>query len=112
MILARRVFFRLALLLLTLSGANFGAAQQPIKDLKPTVILISLDGFRYDYLDKYSPPTLNALAKDGVRAKWMIPSFPTKTFPNHYAIATGLYPAHNGTVANNIYDFGEVFKIH
>lgn len=84
---------------------------QPIKDLKPTVILISLDGFRYDYLDKYQPKTLNQLAKNGVRAKWMIPSFPTKTFPNHYAIATGLYPSHNGIVENNVYDFGEVFSM-
>src|SRR5215471_6560295 len=55
-------------------------AQKPVTDLKPTIILISLDGFRYDYLDKYQPPVLNKLAKDGVRAKWMIPSFPTKTF--------------------------------
>jgi predicted AlkP superfamily pyrophosphatase or phosphodiesterase len=92
---------------------SFGlaSAQQPVKDLRPTVILISLDGFRYDYLDKYNPPTLNALAKDGVRAKWMIPSFPTKTFPNHYTIATGLYPEHHGIVENNVYDFGEVFKM-
>src|SRR5215212_4924383 len=73
-------------------------AQKPIKDLKPTVILISLDGFRYDYLEKYNPPTLNKLAKEGVRAKWMMPSFPTKTFPNHYTIVTGLYPAHHGIV--------------
>jgi predicted AlkP superfamily pyrophosphatase or phosphodiesterase len=93
------------LLLVTIS------AQKPIKDLKPTVILISLDGFRYDYLDKFNPPTLNRLAKDGVRAKWMIPSFPTKTFPNHYTIATGLYPSHNGIVENNVYDFGEVFTM-
>lgn len=86
-------------------------AQKPIKDLKPTVILISLDGFRYDYLEKFQPETLNKLAKTGVHAKWLIPSFPTKTFPNHYAIATGLYPEHNGIVENNIYDFGSVFGI-
>ena len=86
-------------------------SQETVKDLKPTVILISLDGFRYDYLDKYKPPTLNKLAKEGVRAKWMIPSFPTKTFPNHYTIATGLYPAHHGIVENNIYDFGTVFTM-
>ncbi len=86
-------------------------AQAPIKDLKPTVILISLDGFRWDYLDNYKPKTLGRLARDGVRAKWMIPSFPTKTFPNHYTIATGLYPAHHGIVENNVYDFGEVFTM-
>lgn len=87
------------------------SAQKPIKDLKPTVILISLDGFRADYLDKFKPPTLEKLAREGVRAKWMIPSFPSKTFPNHYAIATGLYPEHNGIVENNIYDFDSVFGL-
>ena len=107
----QRSRFILFILVLVAVHAHLIAAQQPVTDLKPTVILISLDGFRYDYLDKYSPPTLNALAKDGVRAKWMIPSFPTKTFPNHYTIATGLYPEHHGIVENNIYDFGEVFKI-
>jgi predicted AlkP superfamily pyrophosphatase or phosphodiesterase len=81
----------------------------PVKDLKPTVILISLDGFRYDYPEKFNPPTLNELAKNGVRAQWLIPSFPTKTFPNHYTVATGLYPEHHGIVENNIYDFGAVF---
>lgn len=86
-------------------------SQGKIRDLKPTVILISLDGFRYDYLDKYKPPMLTELAKNGVRAKWMIPSFPTKTFPNHYTIATGLYPQNHGIVENNVYDFGKVFSM-
>lgn len=99
------------LLILSVNFVQIYSQAKPIKDLKPTVILISLDGFRYDYLDKYSPPTLNQLAKNGVRAKWMIPSFPTKTFPNHYTVATGLYPAHHGIVENNVYDFGEVFTM-
>lgn len=85
--------------------------QAPVKDLKPTVILISLDGFRYDYVDKYEAPTIARLAKEGVRAKWMIPSFPTKTFPNHYTIVTGLYPANHGIVENNVFDFGTVFSM-
>ena len=80
------------------------SAQKPIKDLKPTVILIALDGFRADYLEKYQPTTLNRLAKNGVRAKWLIPSFPTKTFPNHYTVATGLYPDNHGIIENNMYD--------
>lgn len=79
-------------------------AQKPIKDLKPTVILVALDGFRPDYLEKYQPKTLNSLAKNGVRAKWLIPSFPTKTFPNHYTVATGLYPDNHGIIENNMYD--------
>ncbi len=104
----KKTCFLLALLLTFCVSIQ---AQQLIRDLKPTVILISLDGFRADYLEKFNPPELNRLAKEGVRAKWMIPSFPSKTFPNHYAIATGLYPEHNGIVENNIYDFGEVFGI-
>lgn len=107
-------FIRLlfAVCLITFCLAFSAAAQNRIKDLRPTVILISLDGFRYDYLDKFRPPTLTRLAKDGVRAKWMTPSFPTKTFPNHYTIVTGLYPEHHGIVENNVYDFGEVFMIN
>lgn len=97
-------------LALTFSLVAFG--QKPIRDLKPTVILISLDGFHPNYLEKYKPSTLNKLAKKGVRAKWMIPSFPTKTFPNHYTVATGLYPQNHGIIENNIYDFGTTFSLH
>lgn len=103
-------FFQPVLLLITFSVfVSVNVAQAPVKDLKPTVILISLDGFRYDYLEKYQPTVLNKLARDGVRAKWMTPSFPSKTFPNHYTIVTGLYPAHHGIVENNVFDYGEVF---
>lgn len=107
----------LLLLIALLFVAQSTAAQtqfESIKDLKPTVILISLDGFKPEYLDKYPAPTLNLLAKEGVRAKWMTPSYPSLTFPNHYAIATGLYPDHNGIVANNIYapEFNETFSMN
>lgn len=81
-------------------------AQTPGSDLQPTVILISIDGYRADYLTKYPSPTLQALAEGGVRARWMTPAFPSLTFPNHYTIATGLYPDHHGIVGNNIYDPG------
>lgn len=94
----------LLVLLLAVVEASVLAQTKPIKDLQPTLLLISIDGFRYDYLKKYAPPNLNQLARDGVQARWMIPSFPSKTFPNHYAIATGLYPQNNGIVENNIYD--------
>lgn len=89
------------------------AQPKPIRDLQPTVLLISLDGFRYDYLAKYAPANLNSLARTGERARWMIPSFPSKTFPNHYTIATGLYPQNHGIVENNIYDpgFDAVFML-
>lgn len=69
-----------------------------------TVILISIDGMRADYLNKYAPPELTRLAKDGVRAQWMIPAYPTKTFPNHYTVATGLYPGNHGLIENNMWD--------
>lgn len=68
------------------------------------VLLISFDGFRYDYLNKTETPNFDALVKDGVISEGLIPIFPSKTFPNHYAIATGLYPENNGFVGNNMYD--------
>lgn len=70
---------------------------------KPYVILISLDGFRWDYVDKYAPPNLSAFINDGVKAESLIPSFPSKTFPNHYTIATGMYPDKHGIVGNSFY---------
>lgn len=68
------------------------------------VLLVSIDGFRYDYLDPELTPNLADLARDGVRAEWMTPAFPTKTFPNHYTMVTGLLPDHHGLIANNIWD--------
>lgn len=71
---------------------------------KPYVVLISIDGFRWDYQDLYSTPAMDRLAARGVRAESMTPVFPTLTFPNHYSIATGLYPAKHGIVANDFRD--------
>ena len=73
------------------------------QDSKPTLILISFDGFRWDYRTMYSAPNINRLATNGVSAD-LIPSYPSKTFPNHYTIVTGLYPGHHGIVANTIKD--------
>ena len=70
-----------------------------ITDLKPTVILISIDGFRNDYLEKLPVPNLLSLAKKGVHTA-LISVFPSVTFPNHYSIATGLYPEHHGIMLN------------
>ncbi|OOV26848.1 alkaline phosphatase family protein [Flavobacterium sp. LM5] len=74
------------------------------KVAKPYVVLVSLDGFRWDYPDIFDTPNLDRLAQNGVKAKSMQPSYPTKTFPNHYSIVTGLYPDHHGIVNNNFYD--------
>jgi len=75
------------------------------------LILVSIDGFRADYLDRHETPTLAALAADGVRAEAMKPAFPTLTFPNHYTLVTGLYPDHHGIVNNRMVDraSGKVF---
>lgn len=72
---------------------------------KPYVILISADGFRYDYLKKYNAEQVLNFAKKGVSAKAMIPSFPSITFPNHWSLITGLYPAHHGLIDNFFYDY-------
>jgi alkaline phosphatase D len=69
------------------------------------VVLVSLDGFRWDYAKRYGAAHLLALGKKGVTApEGMLPSYPSLTFPNHYAIVTGLYPEHNGLVANSFLD--------
>jgi alkaline phosphatase D len=72
---------------------------------KPYVVLVSLDGFRYDYTKKYAAKHLQALAAAGASAsEGMIPAYPSLTFPNHYTLVTGLYPEHHGIVANSFYD--------
>jgi predicted AlkP superfamily pyrophosphatase or phosphodiesterase len=72
--------------------------------LRATVLLISLDGWRWDYHTKSAVPNLRSLMERGVRAEGLVPSFPTKTFPNHYTLVTGLYPGHHGIVANVMRD--------
>ncbi len=71
---------------------------------KPYIILISADGFRSDFTELYDAKFLKSISQTGVRAKFMTPSFPSLTFPNHYSIVTGLYPAHHGLVDNTYFD--------
>jgi predicted AlkP superfamily pyrophosphatase or phosphodiesterase len=79
--------------------------QRPPAPVRPrAVVLVSLDGFRPDYLDRPAAARLRELAAHGVRARWLRPVAPTLTFPNHYTIVTGLYPAHHGIVGNSIRD--------
>jgi predicted AlkP superfamily pyrophosphatase or phosphodiesterase len=81
-------------------GANSAWAQQ-----QHYVVLVSLDGFRWDYAKRDHAAQLLALGKQGVWApEGMLPSYPSLTFPNHYTIVTGLYPEHHGLVANGFYD--------
>ncbi len=81
-----------------------GRFNSPNQQQKPYVILISADGFRYDFAKKYNATNLFALSQQGVSAASMQPSFPSLTFPNHYSIITGMYPSHHGLVNNSFYD--------
>lgn len=70
----------------------------------PLTILVSIDGFRADYLDRGVTPTLSAIAAEGLRVRALQPSYPTLTFPNHYTLVTGLHPDHHGVVNNRMLD--------
>jgi predicted AlkP superfamily pyrophosphatase or phosphodiesterase len=91
------------LVLIVVGGCGTAPPRTPAPRVDP-VILVSIDGFRADYLDHGFTPTLAALAADGVRADALHPAFPTLTFPNHYTIVTGLYPDHHGIVHNRMID--------
>ena len=80
---------------------------------KHYTVIVSLDGFRWDYPQMYETPFFDQMAREGVKAT-MIPSFPSKTFPNHYTMATGLVPDHHGIVANSFWDpeRKEVYKMN
>ena len=80
-----------------------GGKNLPGQQNKPYLILISIDGFRWDYQDRYDTPAMDRIAADGIRADAMQPVFPTLTFPNHYSIATGLYPANHGLIGNRFF---------
>ncbi len=90
----------IALTFLTLAGAPAPALAQ---DRRP-LILISIDGFRAEYLERGLTPTLDALAGAGARAEAMRPSFPVNTFPNHYTLVTGLRPDRHGLTDNTMFD--------
>ena len=81
-----------------------GRVNAALQEQKPYVIFISADGFRHDLADKYHASHLQALRAGGVAAVSMTPSYPSVTFPNHYSLATGLYPSHHGLVDNDFYD--------
>jgi len=68
------------------------------------VLMVSFDGFRYDHATQYDLPHFRQLAREGAAAEFMRPSYPSKTFPNHYTLVTGLYPGHHGLVDNSFYD--------
>lgn len=92
-----------AVALAAVVAGGTGAARPP-RTAAPALLLISLDGFRPDYLERFDTPHLDRLVSSGVRAEHLIPVFPTKTFPNHYTIVTGLYPDRHGIVFNDLWD--------
>jgi len=87
-----------------LSIVLFSSCSKEIPADEQYVVMLSLDGFRWDYPDNIPTPNLDYIAGIGVKAKSLKPCFPTKTFPNHYSMATGLYPDHHGIVLNSFYD--------
>lgn len=107
-----RLLFSISILFVSLTLIAQDTTQQIINNRfnslaqqdKPYVILISADGFRHDFADKYHAENLIHLSNQGVCAASMQPSFPSLTFPNHYTIITGMYPAHHGLVNNSFYD--------
>jgi predicted AlkP superfamily pyrophosphatase or phosphodiesterase len=96
------VGFLCALALVAQSGT--GGLNAPEQQDKPYLVLVSLDGFRADYLDRFELPNLRRVMRRGTRAKWMNPVFPTLTFPNHYSLVTGLHPGRHGIVGNSFFD--------
>jgi predicted AlkP superfamily pyrophosphatase or phosphodiesterase len=101
------------LLLCALVAFSAGCATQPpatppsvatTASAPAPLLLISIDAYRYDYIERGLSPTLEMLAKTGVQAASMQPSFPSLTFPNHYTIVTGLRPDHHGIVNNTMFD--------
>jgi predicted AlkP superfamily pyrophosphatase or phosphodiesterase len=89
-----------------LLGLMAGCATSPAVKPVPPLILISMDAFRWDYFTKYpeETPHLRQLIREGSTARALIPVYPSNTFPNHYSIVTGLYPAHHGIINNEMFD--------
>jgi predicted AlkP superfamily pyrophosphatase or phosphodiesterase len=102
---ARRLLLLAALLAVStaLAFAQRAGGDAPAA---PLTVLVSFDGWRWDYDTKAPAPALRALMARGVRAEGLIPAYPSKTVPNHYSIVTGLYPGHHGMIANVIRDPG------
>jgi len=97
----KRFFIPLVLIVVLVAVIITGFSSGRRKPFQNYVLLVSLDAFRWDYPAIYKTPNLDKLAKDGVKADRMFSSFPTNTFPNHYSIATGLYPDHHGLISNS-----------
>lgn len=87
-----------------IAAQGSGGVNAPAQQNKRYVILISFDGMRAEYLQRLELPNFARVMRAGVRSEGMIPVFPSKTFPNHYSIVTGLYADKHGLVANRFWD--------
>lgn len=107
------VLFLTATLMAACAGPGPQRSSGPAEDGPPYVVMVSFDGMRHDFIDRIATPNFQRVADAGVRAAGLIPGYPSKTFPNHYGTATGLYPAHHGLVDNSFYDpeFDATYRI-
>lgn len=91
------------------SCAPAGEGQTPIEGNsewamnQPYVVMVSIDGFRHDYAENFGAENILAIAENGASTSGMIPSYPSKTFPNHYTLVTGMYPGKHGITSNEFY---------
>lgn len=93
-------YWVLLIILISVSLQTFAKSIEKKSKNNPYLIVLSLDAFRWDYPDIYNTPNLDSIAKNGVKVESLLPAFPSKTFPNHYTMATGLYPQNHGIVQN------------
>lgn len=102
----RQVLFSILLVMIlqVLFPALVQAQQTDQPGEPPLLLLIGIDGLKWDIIDRHPAPALQSIVQQGVRVESLVPVMPSKTFPNFYAIATGLYPEHNGVLDNATYD--------
>ncbi len=93
--------FLILIIIIALSGCD--QKNENANDIS-TLILISMDGFRWDYVDRTDTPHFDYLIENGVKAEALIPVYPTYTFPNHLSIVTGQYPENHGIISNTMWD--------
>jgi len=100
----KNFFYLLLSIIVSACSTGNSPPMNTSKDPKPLTLLISIDGFKPEYLQPESAPNLYQLAQQGASSKGMLSVFPSYTFPNHYSIVTGLYPDHHGIVNNAMKD--------
>jgi predicted AlkP superfamily pyrophosphatase or phosphodiesterase len=101
---ALRAGFAAVLLAFNVGAQGSGGVNTPAQQKKPYVVMISFDGFRAEYLDRLSLPNFDRVMQRGVRSRGMIPVYPSKTFPNHFSLVTGMYSETHGLVGNRFWD--------